>query len=86
MAAIWHGGRFPVEGFDEASKGCMNGHLGMEIVEAGDDWLRARMPVDERTKQPFGLLHGGASVALAFRPHHPYDPIPSRKYTRPAPP
>ena len=37
MAAIWHGGRFPVEGFDEASKGCMNGHLGMEIVEAGDE-------------------------------------------------
>lgn len=65
MAAIWHGGKFPVEGFDEASKGCLNGHLGMEIVEAGDDWLKARMPVDARTRQPYGLLHGGASVALA---------------------
>jgi 1,4-dihydroxy-2-naphthoyl-CoA hydrolase len=65
MAAIWHGGRFPIEAFNEFAKGCLNGHLGMEITEAGDDWIRARMPVDERTKQPFGLLHGGASVALA---------------------
>ena len=40
-------------------------HLGIVITEAGDDWLRATMPVDARTKQPFGLLHGGASVALA---------------------
>jgi 1,4-dihydroxy-2-naphthoyl-CoA hydrolase len=41
------------------------GLLGMEFVEAGDDWLSARMPVDQRTHQPFGRLHGGASVALA---------------------
>ncbi len=40
-------------------------HLGIVITEAGDDWLRATMPVDARTKQPFGLLHGGASVVLA---------------------
>ena len=39
--------------------------LGIELTEAGDDWLSGRMPVDERTRQPFGLLHGGASVALA---------------------
>ena len=39
--------------------------LGIELTEAGDDWLVGRMPVDERTRQPFGLLHGGASVALA---------------------
>jgi len=65
MAAIWHGGTFPIDAFNEAAKTCLNGHLGMEILEAGDDWLKARMPVDERTKQPFGLLHGGASVALA---------------------
>ncbi len=45
--------------------GCMVGHLGITITGAGDDWLRGTMPVDERTKQPFGLLHGGASVALA---------------------
>jgi 1,4-dihydroxy-2-naphthoyl-CoA hydrolase len=40
-------------------------HLGIEIIDIGDDYLRGRMPVDERTKQPFGLLHGGASVVLA---------------------
>lgn len=65
MAAIWHGGEFPLDMFNEAAKSCLNGHLGMELLEAGDNWLKARMPVDERTKQPFGLLHGGASVALA---------------------
>jgi len=40
-------------------------HLGIEITDIGDDYLRGTMPVDARTKQPFGLLHGGASVALA---------------------
>ncbi|OYT73403.1 MAG: thioesterase [Chloracidobacterium sp. CP2_5A] len=40
-------------------------HLGIEFTEVTPTFLRARMPVDERTKQPFGLLHGGASVALA---------------------
>ncbi|MCC7006733.1 MAG: hotdog fold thioesterase [Ottowia sp.] len=40
-------------------------HLGIELSEVGPDFLRARMPVDARTAQPFGLLHGGASVLLA---------------------
>ena len=40
-------------------------HLGMRITEVGEDYVRGTMPVDARTKQPFGLLHGGASVALA---------------------
>ena len=40
-------------------------HLGIEITEQGEDFLRGTMPVDARTHQPFGLLHGGASVALA---------------------
>lgn len=39
--------------------------LGIEITEVGDNWLSARMPVDSRTVQPFGVLHGGASVLLA---------------------
>lgn len=43
----------------------MSSYLGIEFLEAGDDWLRGRMPVDERTRQPAGVLHGGASVALA---------------------
>jgi len=45
--------------------GSMVEHLGMRVTEVGDDYLRGTMPVDARTKQPFGLLHGGASVALA---------------------
>lgn len=40
-------------------------HLGIEWVELGTDFLKARMPVDHRTKQPYGLLHGGASCVLA---------------------
>lgn len=39
--------------------------LGIELTEAGPDYLKGRMPVDGRTRQPFGRLHGGASVALA---------------------
>ncbi|MCK9537563.1 hotdog fold thioesterase [Dokdonella sp.] len=40
-------------------------HLGIRITEVGEDFVRGSMPVDARTRQPFGLLHGGASVALA---------------------
>jgi len=39
--------------------------LGMEFLEVGDDFIRARIPVDKRTRQPYGLLHGGVSVVLA---------------------
>jgi 1,4-dihydroxy-2-naphthoyl-CoA hydrolase len=39
--------------------------LGMEFLEVGDDFIRARVPVDKRTRQPYGLLHGGVSVVLA---------------------
>jgi 1,4-dihydroxy-2-naphthoyl-CoA hydrolase len=40
-------------------------HLGIEFLEVGDDFITARVPVDTRTKQPYGLLHGGVSVVLA---------------------
>jgi uncharacterized protein (TIGR00369 family) len=40
-------------------------HLGIEFLEVGDDFIRARVPVDRRTIQPYGLLHGGVSVLLA---------------------
>jgi 1,4-dihydroxy-2-naphthoyl-CoA hydrolase len=43
----------------------MTEHIGMEWVELGENYLKARMPVDHRTKQPYGLLHGGASCVLA---------------------
>jgi 1,4-dihydroxy-2-naphthoyl-CoA hydrolase len=58
----------------------MGDYLGMEWVEVGDNYLKIRMPVDERTKQPYGLLHGGASVALAetvgsVASHFVVDPV-----------
>lgn len=43
----------------------MGENLGVEWQEIGDDFMSARMPVDNRTRQPYGLLHGGASCALA---------------------
>jgi 1,4-dihydroxy-2-naphthoyl-CoA hydrolase len=46
-------------------KNTLVGHLDINFIEAGDDFLRATMPVDSRTHQPYGLLHGGASVVLA---------------------
>ncbi len=54
-----------IEALNKLGKGTMGEYLGMEWIEVGDDFLRARMPVDHRTRQPYGLLHGGASVALA---------------------
>ena len=43
----------------------MDKHLGIEVVEIGDDFIIGRMPVIEKTKQPYGILHGGASCVLA---------------------
>lgn len=51
-----------VHGF---SQGTMVEHLGIEFLETGNDFISARMPVDERTRQPYGILHGGASATLA---------------------
>ena len=47
------------------SQGSLIEHLGIVFTAAGEDWLQATMPVDARTRQPYGLLHGGASVVLA---------------------
>ncbi|WP_420461065.1 hotdog fold thioesterase [Neolewinella sp.] len=54
-----------LEGMNAMSAGTLGDTLGMRFVEIGDEYLVAEMPVDERTVQPFRLLHGGASVALA---------------------
>lgn len=51
--------------FNQIAKNTLVEHLGIEMGEVGDDFIKATMPVDHRTKQPMGLLHGGASVALA---------------------
>ena len=47
------------------AKNSMSGHLGIEFTAFGDDWIEATMPVNEKTRQPMGLLHGGANVVLA---------------------
>lgn len=61
---IWSTNFNPAD-LNNGSENNMTGHLGIEFTDAGDDYLVARMPVDNRTKQPAGLLHGGASVVLA---------------------
>ncbi|RBP31784.1 MULTISPECIES: hotdog fold thioesterase [Marinobacter] len=62
--AIWT--RTPnLEQMMEASRKTAVGHMGIEYLEVGDNYVKGRMPVDERTVQPFGILHGGASVVLA---------------------
>ncbi|MEO6167060.1 MAG: hotdog fold thioesterase [Chitinophagales bacterium] len=50
---------------NEWHDGTMQQHLGIEFIEIGGDYIKATMPVDYRTRQPMGLLHGGASVVLA---------------------
>ena len=62
--AIWHG-HPDLEQANEMSRDCAIGRLGIEFTEIGADSLTARMPVDGRTHQPLGILHGGASVLLA---------------------
>jgi 1,4-dihydroxy-2-naphthoyl-CoA hydrolase len=54
-----------LESLNEMSKNTMIEHLGIEYTELGKDFVCAKMPVDHRHHQPFGLLHGGASVTLA---------------------
>lgn len=68
--AIWH----PAYGEDASlileqvgalARNTADQHLGIAITELGEDFLRGTVPVDQRTMQPFGLLHGGVSVVLA---------------------
>lgn len=54
-----------LDALNQKSQGTLAAHLGIVFTRIGDDELEAVMPVDDRTRQPHGLLHGGASVALA---------------------
>lgn len=54
-----------VEFLNQWSRNTMSENIGIEFTAIGEDYLEAKMPVDHRTQQPLGLLHGGASVALA---------------------
>lgn len=66
MAIIWHSQNIPsLEQLRLRRSGTMVEHIGIEITEVGDDFLEGTLPVDHRTKQPYGILHGGASLVLA---------------------
>ena len=54
-----------IDALNARAQGSLVEHVGIVVTAAGDDWLRGTMPVDARTRQPYGLLHGGASVVLA---------------------
>jgi len=62
--SIWHSLQ-TLENLNGRREGTLIGTLGILFTEIGDDFVRGTMPVDARTLQPYGLLHGGASVALA---------------------
>lgn len=64
MAKIWKK-EFEIEELNLFSKDSIVGNVGIEFLEKGEDFISATMPVDKRTKQPLGILHGGASVVLA---------------------
>jgi len=54
-----------LDAVNQTSRGTMGEHLGIEVTEIGEDFIIGKMPVDNRTRQPYGILHGGASVVLA---------------------
>jgi 1,4-dihydroxy-2-naphthoyl-CoA hydrolase len=62
---VWFDKNVSLESLRSLGKETMTEHLGIEWVELGHDFIKAKMPVDHRTNQPYGLLHGGASCVLA---------------------
>jgi 1,4-dihydroxy-2-naphthoyl-CoA hydrolase len=65
MIPVWLNKELKISDFEKLGNGTMSEYIGIEWVEVGDNYLKARMPVDHRTMQPYGLLHGGASCVLA---------------------
>lgn len=65
MAVIWFHKDLSLDKIKNIGADTMAVHVGIELVELGDDFIKAKMPVDHRTKQPYGLLHGGASCVLS---------------------
>ena len=64
--AIWFDDSYTLDAVRALHGGThLDHHIGIELEALGPDFLSASMPVDERTRQPYGMLHGGASVALA---------------------
>ena len=56
---------FDVNSINKKMNNTMISHIEIEIIEVGNNYIKGTMPVNKNTKQPFGLLHGGASVTLA---------------------
>jgi 1,4-dihydroxy-2-naphthoyl-CoA hydrolase len=65
LNTIWYNKELSVEHLKQMGAGTMGEYIGLDLTEVGPDFLKATMPVDHRTKQPYGLLHGGASCVLA---------------------
>jgi 1,4-dihydroxy-2-naphthoyl-CoA hydrolase len=63
--SIWYDKTITLQKIKDFGKDTMANSLGLEWTEIGDDFLKMSMPVDERTRQPYGMLHGGASCVLA---------------------
>ncbi len=63
--SIWFNKELTIEQLEPIGKGTMGEYLGIRWTEIGDNYIKATMPVDERTRQPYGLLHGGASCVLS---------------------
>lgn len=77
--AIWFNPELKLDEVKRDGNVRMMTHLGIEFTALGDDYLEGTMPVDERTTQPYGLLHGGASCVLAetlgsMAAHYVVDP------------
>jgi 1,4-dihydroxy-2-naphthoyl-CoA hydrolase len=62
---IWFNKELSLDDIKPLGKGTMGEYIGIEWMELGENFIRARMPVDHRTRQPYGLLHGGASCVLS---------------------
>jgi len=62
--AIWKN-KIDIEQLNKTGEHCMVNHIGIKFTEIGENSLTAIMPVDHRTQQPYGLLHGGASAVLS---------------------
>lgn len=65
MSSIWFNKDLSLTDFTNLVEATMSEHIGIAFTELGADYLKATMPVDHRTNQPYGLLHGGASCVLA---------------------
>jgi len=63
--SIWFNSSLTLSDIQNMDKETMNDYIGIEFTELGDNYLKAKMPVDHRTRQAYGILHGGASVTLA---------------------